>query len=367
MNNELGLLVNDISQNELNEFMNNTNVNFEIYKKINKVKNDYSWIDKIEEAIPYLDNIIRNPKRFIISEEDIIPIEKTKHITEETIKHLATHTNLIQSVDENGDVKPIKLLNVFREETINLYENRFIYSLIKNLDFFLGNQIMQDKEKSVNSEERSLKYTANTLYQNNNINIELNLSSKLINENEESLDKVKEREQRIKAIQEVLQGFMASSFMKAMANATMVKSPIRKTNVILKEQNFVKALELWEFLELYQIENPTNNINETINLTNDSFKEDFGYTYYLNYGILNEIVTKTGNKVIENASNLPDSVYEYVKRFDVNEEEFKKLIEKRILDGINYKKEQKRKVRSCYSKFINNHNDMIKKATLLIQ
>ena len=42
------------------------------------VKRDYEnktlnskWIDMFEEVIPYIDNILRNPKRFIINEEEI--------------------------------------------------------------------------------------------------------------------------------------------------------------------------------------------------------------------------------------------------------------------------------------------------------
>ena len=367
MDNELVFSVNDVSEDNFHSFLQNTNANLQVSKLVSSIVEDYSWIDKIEEAIPYIDNIIRNPKRFIVSEEDIIPIEKTKHVTEESIKHLATHTNLIQDVDFNGDVKPIKLLNVFREETIDLYENRFIYTLIKNLDIFLSRQIIASEDKALNSEEKSVKYTADTKFGNRDINVELSLNSKQVKERKENPDKVMKRNQRIAEIQEVLQGFMASKFMQTMNNATMVKSPIRKTNIILKEQNFVKALELWNFLEIYQIEHPTTHLTETFDLTNDSYANDFGMTYYLNYGILNEIVSKSGNYLLENTENIYNSVYEYIKRYDINENEFKSIIEKKIIEVSDYKKEQKKNVRDCYANLLNNHYNRIKKATALIE
>ena len=76
-------------------------------------KNRMFRIKEIEDAIPSIDSIIMNPRRFIVQEEDVVRIEKTKKVTLESIKDLAIHTNYIQEVDEDGFVKPIKLLNVF--------------------------------------------------------------------------------------------------------------------------------------------------------------------------------------------------------------------------------------------------------------
>lgn len=47
---------------------------------------------------------------------------KSQVVTEESIRHLAQHTSMIQEVQEDGTVIPLKLLNVYREETVDLYE-----------------------------------------------------------------------------------------------------------------------------------------------------------------------------------------------------------------------------------------------------
>ena len=171
MNSELSLLVKDIPTDDLEIFTKGTKANTTVKKIINKVTVDYSWVDIVDEAIPALDSIIRNPRRFITNEEDVIIIEKTKKVTQEAIKHLATHTQLIQSIDKDENVKPSKLLNVFKEETIDLYENRFIYSLIKNLNMFLREQLTYKEQSSENKEEKSLKYEAITNYNNQDVTI----------------------------------------------------------------------------------------------------------------------------------------------------------------------------------------------------
>ena len=85
----------------------------------------------------YLDNILRNPNRFIINEEEIVKVEQAKRITVDSIKHLAKHTSFIQEIDDNGDVKPSKVLNINKDESYNTYENRFIYTLINNMRTFV--------------------------------------------------------------------------------------------------------------------------------------------------------------------------------------------------------------------------------------
>jgi len=367
MNNDLGLLVKNIPQDELQVFAKSTKANTEVKSIVNKVEVDYSWVDVLDDAVPYLDTIIRNPRRFIAQEEEIIPIEKTKKVSEESIKHLAVHTNLIQEVDEDGMVKPIKLLNIFKEETIDLYENRFIYSLITNLYIFVRNQLTFKDQSTSNKEEKRVNYEASTIYNNQQVTITMDLSSKNLSVEEENAELIKAREEKINNIKEILEGFMASKFMKTMANATPVRSPIRKTNVILKEQNFIKALELWEFLERYQIEKPLREINEEKDLTNKAYERDFGMTFFLNYGILNEMVTNSGTIKLPDTADLPKSVYEYAMKYDIDEDAFKKELDAQISKASNYKKQQRNKASNAYINFINNHNSRMRKASFLLK
>ena len=98
----IGDYLNNLNKEKLDSFVDNTDSSIVVKKNVNKQISDTSWIDMVEDCIPYLDNIIRNPRRFIVQEENIVPIEKTKVVTEESIRHLAQHTQLIQDVKEDG-------------------------------------------------------------------------------------------------------------------------------------------------------------------------------------------------------------------------------------------------------------------------
>ena len=111
----------------IEEFNNNITSTLDI--KLDYDKTDFSleWLDIMEETIRYIDNILRNPNRFIINEEEVVKVELARRITVDSIKHLARNTNLIQKYDKKtGDIKPSKILNINKEENFNTYENRFI-------------------------------------------------------------------------------------------------------------------------------------------------------------------------------------------------------------------------------------------------
>ena len=104
------------------EFMNkarsgNSEVSY-MHRFIDK-QIDLTWIEAIEEAIIPLDNIIRNPRRFIVQEEEIVNIELARKISPESIRHLAQHTNMIAKV-EDDTVTPNRILNIFKEESFEI-------------------------------------------------------------------------------------------------------------------------------------------------------------------------------------------------------------------------------------------------------
>ena len=117
-------VMNNINSSELDTFMTKTDSTFFLSSDIKETKVDYGWLTILEDALPNIDKIVRNPRRFIVQEEDVVIVEKTKRISQETIKHLANHSENIQDIDEAGDVVPKKLLNVHKEDTSDLYENR---------------------------------------------------------------------------------------------------------------------------------------------------------------------------------------------------------------------------------------------------
>ena len=242
-------------------FLNNINAILSVKKDYEKKQYDYEWIDMIDETLPYLDNILRNPKRFIINEEEVVQVEKSKKVTVESIIHLTQHTNYIQKIEDNGDVKPSKILNINKEESLDTYENRFVYTLINNTRTFFEQRKAVTGDFSYFKDKKELKYEANTQIGTEEVELSLNISSrneaKLETDKKDATESVADRLKRIK-IQ--LDGFTGTELMQTLSrlHVAPVRSPIRKTNVILKNPNFQKAEALWNYIQMYE----EKNINE---------------------------------------------------------------------------------------------------------
>ena len=124
---DLGIinLYNKTDEKHIKSFAKGLNSSLRVVSNYDKVDCNYEWLEIMEETVPYIDNILRNPNRFIINEEDIVKVELARRVTVESIKHLSKNTNLIQDIDKKtGDVRPSKILNINKEESFNTYENR---------------------------------------------------------------------------------------------------------------------------------------------------------------------------------------------------------------------------------------------------
>ena len=245
--------------NSVDEFKEKTNSTLHVETKKKKTARDTEWLDVIEQTIPYIDNIFRKPNRFIVNEEEIVKIEQTKKVTVETIKHLSKNTNLIQTIDEKtGDVTPSKLLNVRKEESYNTYENRLIYTLVQNTKMFIKRKT-DELMKSINSENEQddndkdntkLEYNATSEVKDEKINVQVKLSSEIDPNGDESKDKNKLILDRIEEIKRKIDVVSNAEPYKVIdkLHITLVREPIRKTNVVLKNVNFQYAMKLWSYL-----------------------------------------------------------------------------------------------------------------------
>lgn len=216
-------------------------------------KKNYSddWIDKIEECITALDTIVRNPRKFIVIEEDIVDISLAKSVSVESVKHLAQHTNLISSVKEDGFVVPSKILNTSKEESYEIYENRFIYTLLLKVRDFIDRRYERIKSALMQSGELGVDLSSEFTVDGHQITYNLGSSANIPFE-EVVKSKVKgqmSNVERLNRIKNIISDFLNSAFAKEMRSCALVRPPIQRTNVILKDPNFKKALILWQFIE----------------------------------------------------------------------------------------------------------------------
>ena len=264
------------------------------------------WIDTIEDVLPNLDTIVRNPRKFIVQEEDIVDVSLARSISTESVKFLAQHTNMISKVDKDGMVTPSKILNITKEESFEIYENRFIYTLLLKLKDFVTMRYDKIKKASatqdvleLNTESRfglpSKKVTYRTEYF-----AQLSFDE-VMRLDPDTLTKI----ERVAKIDRIITDFLSSSFAKSMRNSAPVRPPIMRTNVILKEPNFKKALTLWQFIETY---NATGGFS-----TSDEVEE---------YDVDNESIDELKNMVALNTM-LFESMYDQCETdLDMEDKEF---------------------------------------------
>ena len=356
--------INNINKDNANKFIASTSSNITVKRDIDACVSDTSWIDMVEECIPYLDNIIRNPRRFIVQEENIVPIEKAKVVTEESIRHLAQHTSMIQEVQEDGTVIPLKLLNVYREETVDLYENRFIKSLVDNLYTFVNNKLNESDQRSYAKVESTVSYSGLMKKKGEEVEVNLQLKSKKDTEIDASKDG-HSLEERISHIKDIVSAFRGSTFIKSLKESSPVRSPIRKTNVILKEQNFIKALELWEYLEKNNSK-PITSIDKRTEIVKDA---DIKTKYDLAFFIDNDAIdlNAASNKSEFNSAIISKLVNDFVFTGDITEKEFKKLMEKEFKEAKKRKDKATNAIRKTIEDFLNDYNTKKKKIISIIK
>ena len=365
-------LVGNIGKNEQAEFASTVSSNMGVKTQYNKVQVDTSWVEVFEDTIRYIDNILRNPRRFIINEEDIVKVEKSKKVTVESVIHLSQHTNLITDYNEKtGEVRPSKILNIMKEETLDTYENRFIYSLIINMMNFLNvyGAITEDGS-SINS-NKQLSYEATAKKGHENINISLNLSAVEARKLDAKVNG-KTIKQRIEFLRQRVTDFTGSELYKDLARAhvSVVRSPIRKTNVILKNPNFQKAEALWNYMERFDKNIRKESRYNRSSADDHELKNKLDLSFLIDYSILDGAFKQNTNEIDwdqVNLNMLKSSIKNYLDNDPyLTENKFLSLVKKEFK---NVKREQESRyviIRKIIEKDINNYNKKIDSIIKLI-
>lgn len=248
---------------------------------------DEKWLNAIEESLDSINNIIEKPRRFITTKEEVVPVSLAKKISADSIRHLSQNTQFIAS-SEDGDIHPTRILNVAMDETYDLYENRFIYHLIQRLVTFI------DKRTDVlfwsTGDEKRNVMTMESKIEDGYEEIEYRLEMKIKNrqsfaENESDNMSLF---MRIDRIRRRVMALKNSSFCSIMSGCSKVRSPIQRTNLIMKDPDYRKCYKLWQFIESYE------DVGYSIDIrnTNIEYDEDYLTNMYINL-ITNYVVFKS--------------------------------------------------------------------------
>ena len=346
-------LYENANKTKIDEFTNKTNSTLKVnIDKKRKVK-EFGWIEMMAFTIPYLDNILRKPNRFIVNEEEIVKIEQAKKVSVETIKHLSKNTNFIQTVDkETGDVTPSKLLNVRKEETYNTYENRLVFTLIQNMNRFIKkkkeNLTKISPESENNTEEKDnkmLEYSATSTVEDEQIEVNLSLNSKLVPNSGKDTEELSTIIAQIDEIEKKIQGLQSTEVYKTLAKEHVleVREPVKKTNVILKNVNFQYAMKLWDYLRDNFEDKDTSTEEQKDYMDNGNLKKMVDETFLLHYLTMqtldNDDIEEKKDTKEEMQKNVVDQMIDKMLEINENlsEEQIKNLIAA-IYEVVKYKK-----------------------------
>lgn len=358
------------------EFIEKTNSNLRVETERKETSLDTEWIDMIEDTIQYIDNIFRNPNRFIVNEEEIVKVELAKKITIETIKHLSKNTNFIQSLDEEtGDVVPSKLLNIRKEENYDTYENRLIYTLVQNTKMFINRKkeelltmIPADENEQASKNNKLLEYTATSKIKEEKVNIKMSFNSALDFTGETSKQRINKIFERIEELEkkiEILAGTETYQIIDKL-HISLVREPIRKTNVVLKNVNFQYAMKLWTYLRdnyngSFSEEEETKNYEDTGKLKN--FIDETFLLQYLATKTLDEDLQENEITQQEIQETMVEQMIEKMVDMDVEitQQQIQQMIANKY-EVIKYKKiEIIKEIQQIFKKHIDKYEEHINK------
>lgn len=254
----------------------------------------FDWLDEIEFACPYIDIIVRNPKLTLIQEENLVKVERSKRITVASVKDLAKHTQYIDEIDKKtNDVRPSKILDIRNEETFNIYENRFLYTLINDLERFVAS-----KERLLNNFElnknKTLEYKASSLTTDEKVNIEVKVTSTSLPSKQEDKkleEEIKKAKERLKRVKDYLSSWDRSEMVKALKkeHVNFVSPPLKKTNILLKNPNFRIAVRLWDIIRTYDLDKKDESKESDDNNSIDIMKSFLDHSFLIDYSVLDSM------------------------------------------------------------------------------
>ena len=241
---------------------------------------DEEWLTVIEDSLDAINAIIEKPRRFITTEEEVVPVSLARRISADSVRHLSQNTQFLAPSDD-GDVHPTHVLNVSTAETYDLYENRFVYHLIQRLLAFIdkrtdvifwatGNEVCNrfKMHSKIDDAYEEIEYTVEMSVKNR---------QSFAENDADNTDTF----MRIDRVRRLVFSLANSSFCKIMAGCSVVRSPIQRTNLMTKDPNYRACYRLWQFMERY------DEVGYTINVKDSAMAFDDEYVVQMYTNLIN--------------------------------------------------------------------------------
>lgn len=248
---------------------------------------DLTWVDAIEESLDAFQKIISSPRNVLKEEDLIVNVANAKKSGAETVRHLAQHSGLVDSFDEErNEVHPGRLMQRYREESWGLYENRLVFTTMEFAYHFV--KIRHDALFEAMSDEfgAKLKVQSDMESATEHVHMDMFLHIKEIDSALETDAKNGDAFSRISRIYRILSVYMNSAFAQQMSKLERIKGTVNKTNVLKRNKDYHEILNLFEFLRKYNDIGYTIRVVEQSPEINEQFQQDIYRNILFNYLIL---------------------------------------------------------------------------------
>lgn len=207
-------------------------------------------VESIAECVEKFPHIFQKPKQHLKQVNEVRPAAVVSRIGQESISHLASHSEHWKGIKVNGLV-PERLLARILEDDYAIYENRAVKTLVdklykemkalnnENLDCSM--QMDLDDGHSLSSEQRSYFHARELLMRG--------MNDDSIMFNQMLLD---DQRKTIEHILQKLSQCRSTSLYRILKRQKPITGRLKKTNIFMMDKYYKEAYRLWELLNQKQ-------------------------------------------------------------------------------------------------------------------
>ncbi|MBQ2723796.1 MAG: hypothetical protein IJF72_04030 [Clostridia bacterium] len=210
---------------------------------------DENWVLAVEKALPAIENIFATFARDWLN---LVKKDPSK-VTTEYLKNLSRNNDLLERARQGGPVQNYSDEN----HPYFTYENKFAYTLVVNLQYFLSRRAQGIK----NIQQTAVDHVRQGAVPNADGKKQYTLSAVSFEDGKEGFHS--KMEKRIERLNAKMTAFKNHSFMHAFIGM-MVRPPIVKTPKILNDPDYKVLYETWQFMALYEKDGYQLNVVENV-------------------------------------------------------------------------------------------------------
>ena len=248
---------------------------------------DPVWVENIEASMEAFQHIIAMPRQEFKEDELIVNVAYARRTGQDVVRHLSSHAALVEDYnEEDGTVRPSRVLQKYREESLGLYENRLVFTALEQAYHFT--KIRHDALFGAMGDQfgAKLKVTSNMESATELVHMDLFLHIRSTESMLETDEKNRDIFNRISRLYRLLGVFMSSPFAQQLAQFDRIKGAIHKTNILKRNPDYKAAVKLLEFLRSYDQVGYVIAVVEQNPTVSETFEKDISHNLLFNYLIL---------------------------------------------------------------------------------